>query len=302
MPVRLSVLFVAACGSAPVSPVAAPVAACQAPVLPKLAAQHTPNRSKLYVASIDHGTVSTPKLVTTKAGYVNQPAFTRDGHGLYFTWRPDGGQSDIWLHDLATGDEHAITCSSEEEYAASEMADGRISAIRVEPDLTKHLVVLGSPVQELLPAVVNVGAYRWVNDHALAVMTVDDGATKLALADQTTGVVEPIGGPITGAISVTPDRKSISYVSPAGDMMQLFVTDVATHESKVVRALPEGVDNASWLDDTTLLIGKDTQLMTAGATGDWSQLTDLGTSLAGPIVRIALSPDRTRVAIVVHVD
>jgi len=295
-------LVVAACGAASTPP-ATPVAPCQAPVLPKLAAQHTPNRSKLYVASIDHGKVGTPVLVTDKLGYVNQPAFTSDGRGLYFTWRPDGGQSDIWLHDLAGHTERAITCSSEEEYAASEAPDHRLTAIRVEPDLTKHLVALGPPVEKLLPAVTGVGAYRWVDDHTMAVMTVEaDGTNHVALADPSKGTLDIIGGPITGAIAVTPDRKAISYVSPEGDMMQLVVTDVATRASKVVRALPDGVDNASWLDDTTVLIGSGTKLMTGGVTGEWRELADLGAALAGPITRIVLAPDRQRVALVVHVD
>src|SRR5689334_22870393 len=103
--------LLAACHAAP-APAPPPDQAC-APALPLLAKQHTPNSSRLYVAPlvIADSTVhvGAPVLVTTKRGYVNQPAFTADGTGLYFTWRPVGSQADIWLHDLRTGAERAVT-------------------------------------------------------------------------------------------------------------------------------------------------------------------------------------------------
>jgi len=120
---------------APTAP-APRVGACAA-ALPLLAKQHSPNNSKLYVATFDGRAVGAPRLVTAKRGYVNQPVFS--GDGLYFTWRPEGSQADIWFHDLRTNAERAITCSSQEEYGASATPDGHLSVIRVEADLERRL-------------------------------------------------------------------------------------------------------------------------------------------------------------------
>jgi hypothetical protein len=56
-----------------------------------------------------------------------------DGAALYFTWRPEGGQADIWLHDIATGTERPVTCTSEEEYGATPTPDGLICCSSERP-------------------------------------------------------------------------------------------------------------------------------------------------------------------------
>jgi Tol biopolymer transport system component len=272
-------------------------------VLPQLASVHTPNRSKLYVATLDGTRVGTPSLVTDKTGYVNQPAFTPDSAGLYFTWRPDGGQSDLWLHDLRDRSEHAVTCTSTEEYVATPLPDGRLTAIRVEADLTKHLVILAPHEKVLFPAVANLGAYRWVDDHTVALMTAaPDGTTTLALGDVATGNVERIAEHVGGAIAVLPGQRAISYVDTSGERMTLRRADLATRATTELLELPDGADTVAWLEDGSALAGNGTKLVRATIGDAWKDFADLTGALAGPITRVVVSPDHRRLAIVVHVD
>jgi hypothetical protein len=297
-------VVVAACHASPAPPVPpVPPATCSAAVLPQLAAQHTPNRSKLYVAPLDGTRVGAPVLVTDKTGYVNQPAFTPDGNGLYFTWRPDGGQADLWLHDLRDRSERAVTCTATEEYVAGPLPDGRLTAIRVEADLTKHLVMLAPREQLLFPAVTDLGAYRWVDDHTVALMTAGaDGATALAVGDLTTGAVTPIAEHVGGALAVIPGQRAISYVDTSGEHMVLRRADLATHATSELLALPDGTDTVAWLDDGSALAGSGTKLVRATKGGPWQEVADLAGALAGPITRVVVSADHRRLAIVVHVD
>jgi hypothetical protein len=302
--VKSFVVLVAACHAttpSPAAPTATP-ATCNVAVLPQLASQHTPNRSKLYIAPFDATHVGTPVLVTDKVGYVNQPAFTPDGTGLYFTWRPDGGQSDLWLHDLRSHTERQVTCTSAEEYVAGPLPDGGLTAIRVEPDLTKHLVVLAPREQVLFPAVTNLGAYRWVDDHTVALMTATrEGATALALGDVTTGVVAPIADHVGGALAVIPGTRAISYVDTSADHMVLRRADVASRATAELFALPDGTDTVAWLADGSAIAGTGTKLV-RHAGNAWTDIADLAGTLAGPITRVVISPDQRQLAIVVHVE
>lgn len=299
---KSSLILLAACHAAASSraaPATAP-GACSAAVLPQLASQHTPNRSKLYVASLDGIRVGAPALVTDKAGYVNQPAFTPDGGGLYFTWRPDGGQSDLWLHDLRSHSERAVTCTSTEEYVAGPLPDGRITAIRIEPDLTKHLVVLAPREEVLFPAVTNLGAYRWVDDHTVALMTsTDDGATALVFGDVTTGAIAPIAEHVGGALAVIPGERAISFVDTSGDHMVLRRADLATRTTAELFALPDGTDTVAWLADGSAIAGTGTKIVRySGST--WTEIADLSGAVAGPIARIVISANQRQLAIVVR--
>ena len=279
------------------------VQACAAP-LPLLAKQHTPNNSKIYIASLSpRGEIGPVTVATTKQGYVNQPAFTADG--LYFTWRPDGSQADIWFRDLQ-GHEHAVTCTSEEEYVPSPTPDHRLSIIHVASDLTRQLVILGldgKPQQTLFPGENTVGAYRWADDHTIAIFVSDpDGSSRLVLGDVSTGKLDTVARQVGAALAPIPNTHMISYVDNSDEHhATLRSMELATHATAKLVELPDGVDNVAWLADGTMLAGSGTKILRASEQAPaWSQVADL--HLDGPITRLVVSDDRTRIAIVVHTN
>jgi len=284
---------------APAAPVTR-LGACAAP-LPLLAKQHSPNNSKLYLATFDGVAVGAPRLATAKRGYVNQPAFA--GDGLYFTWRPEGSQADIWFHDLRTNDERAITCTSEEEYGASATPDHHLSVIRVEPNLDRRLVVLdaaGAPARTLFPSLAMVGAYRWADEHTVALMVSkpDGSESKLVLGDAGTGAIVPVAEEVGGALAVIPNAHALSYVDMAGERPTLMRLDLATRATTKLVELPDGVDTVAWLGDGSALAGSGNRIVRwkPGAVG-WQDIAQL--SLEGPIARVVVSPDERTLAIVV---
>jgi Tol biopolymer transport system component len=315
------VLFVLAChgGAAPVtSP--QPERAC-APALPLLASQHTPNVTRLYLAPLTASAgsiqVGTPALMTPKRGFVHQPAFAPDGSGLYFTWRPARSQADIWFHDLRSGEEHPVTCTSEEEYAASVTPDRTaLSVIRVGKDLSRTLAVLGldgAPRRTLLPSLTLVSAYRWADDHTLAVfVSGPDGASRLVLGDATTGRVDTVAEPVGAALAAIPGTRAISYlVQSDQDRINLMSVDVASRATKKLLELPEGVDHVAWLSDGSVLVASGTRILRAMPPGAaapssappaWQEVADLAGKLEGTIARLVVSDDQRRLAIVAHVD
>ena len=312
-PVRLAMKLalvglccVSACQPAAPAGPRPPPAAC-APAIPLLAQQHTRNVTRLYLAPLAGDfTIGAPALATTRPGYVSQPAFAPDGSGLYFTWRPEGSQADIWFHDLRTGAERPITCTSVEEYSAKPVADG-LSVIRIAADLTRGLVRIGldgRDRQVLFPSVTTVGAYTWVDDTTAAMFvppTPPDTASSLVLGDARTGAVQTVARDVGPTLAMIPGTHDLSYVDQSDEHPRLMRLDVASHVTTMLLPLPDGVDHVTWLPDASFLAGHGTRLVRASLDAPlWRDAGDL-TGIEGTLTSMVISPDRQRVALVTTV-
>jgi hypothetical protein len=292
---------------APIAPTTAVPAAACAPALPLLAQQHTPNRTRIYVAPLTVSSsaiqLGAPMLATSKQGYVNQPAFAADDNGLYFTWRPEGSQADIWFRDLRSTDEHAITCTSDEEYVASLTPDRHgLSVVHVAPDLSRTLAVLGldgAPQRTLFPALTSIGAYRWVDDHTVALFVTPPDGSKLLLGDVSSGGTVSVAEQVGAAIAVIPGTRSISYIDNTGEHASLMSLDLATRVPARLFALPDGVDHIAWLADRSALVVAGTRILRASsASPEWREVADLAGKIDGTLARVVVSDDQRRIALV----
>jgi hypothetical protein len=295
-----------------------PAAAC-APALPQLASQHGPNITRIYLAPLTmvqgQPRIGAPVRLTARPGYVNQPAFSPDGAGVYFTWRPPGSQADLWYHDLATGGERPVTCTSEEEYVGSVAPGGRgLTAVRVGSDLASTLVALGPDGrggEPLFPAMRSVAAYRWADEQTVAmVLSHPDAPFELVLGDAHSGELVHVADHVRATVSTIPGHRAISYVDDS-DEHALWVVrlDLATRSATRVIALPDAADHAVWLDEATLLTGRGTHILRASiASPQWSAVTDLASAIGdappaagkAEITRLIIAPDARQLAIVVH--
>lgn len=287
---RSVLVLVAACSTP--TPITAPVVAQEcAPALPLLAKQHTPNATSLYLAPLSIAgpkvAIGSPALATQKTGYVNQPAFA--GDALYFTWRPDGGQSDVYLQDH--GSEHAVTCTSEEEYAPAVVGD-RVTVIHVAADLTTGLATLDG--KRLFPTIDKVGSQVWI-DETTVVMFTSGEPTALVRGDVKTGTTQKLVDNAAPALAVIPGTRAISFIDQSGDQPQLKKLVVDTGEVSSIMPLPEDIQQVAWIDGNTLLAGRGTKLVLARPGDDWREVIDPG---IGTIQRVVVSPDRKRIAIV----
>lgn len=300
----LVLLFLAACHTRAASPTV-PMAACAEP-LPALAAEHTRNVTRIYLASYNlaNGAVAiaAPEPLTDKRGYVNQPAFGADGAGLYFTWRPEGGQADIWLHDIATGAERPVTCTSEEEYSATPTRDGLI-AVRVAADKSRALVRLGLDGRlrdRLFPTIGDVGAYVWIDDAHVAMFFGSVDGTRLVLGDPQSGALREIASGVTAAMAAAPDG-ALGYVDQRSQPARLMRLDLAAGTAAPVAAIPVEVEKFAWLPDGSVLAGAGRTIVRASAEDPtWREVDRFDDRLDGIITRVIAGP--RHLAIVTRVE
>jgi len=284
-----------------------------APAIPELAKQHTRNWSRIWVVPISKDYeglhFGKPIPINSRPGYNAQPSFSPRGAGLYFSWRPDNSQADIWYHDLKTGKERAITCTEEEEYQPKIMAGGgSLSVVKVGRDLVRHLsrIPLGSEEgSTLLTNLTSVAYYTWVDSHTLGLYLTEPDASSsmLAIADLRTGMIDRVTSKVGPTLAKVPARREISYVIKDRDSHSvLMAIDVDTRRQRFVVALPERVDTYLWLADGSLLAPEGSTIMYWSPGGTWKQVANFGNSGLKDIRGLVVSPGGGRLAIVEHIE
>ena len=263
----------------------------------------------VYVASItrERGVpiVGAPMNITDRAGYDNQPSFTDDERGVFFTSVRDDAQADIYRYDLGTKRTSRVTTTApESEYSATPIDGGSaISVVRVERDSAQRLwrfPLGGGAPTVILERVRPVGYYAWADDQTLALFVLGSPNT-LQLANTRTGNSDTITTNIGRSLHRIPGTHRISFVRKVEPTEWWIESlDPASRETMRLVRLPEGVEDYAWLPDGAILCGRDSKLLWwPGKPGDeWREIADLGTAGVKGITRLAVNAHGDRIAFV----
>ena len=238
--------------------------------------------------------------ITNRAGYDNQPAFSRDGRSIFFTANHGDGHTDIYRHDLALRTTQVVKRTRpESEYSAFPTADGRaITVIRVEADSTQRLWQLsldGRSEQLLFPDIKPVGYFAQPNDSTWVMFVLGTPVTlQVGYHGRGTGTV--LARHVGRSLHRIPGTTRASYVqkgATAGDSVwRVMELDPDTRTATELVALPSRREDVAWVDGNTLLVADGTRLLrwTRGRAA-WEQLADLSGQPLRNITRLAVSPD-----------
>lgn len=243
-------------------------------------------------------TVSNPVNITNRAGYDNQPCFSADGNSILFTSIRDGKQSDIYKYDLKTKKTTQVTnTSTTSEYSPTFMPDKmNMSVVMVEPDSVQRLWKF--PLKGGMPSLVvkeidSVGYHCWIGKDKLALCIITDPMNL---------IVYDIYARKTFPMSDTVGR-SIHYKND-----KLFYVDgnkIYSYDGKktFVCAKEFKSEDIAFVDNSHLLLAENTDLYsgsvyTTDKQGNWQKIADLSNLNIQHITRIAVSPDKRKIAIV----
>jgi len=249
--------------------------------------------------------VGTPMNITDRPGYDNQPSFSGDGQGIFFTSVRDDAQADIYRYDLATKRTIRITATApESEYSATSIEGGRaISVVRVERDSTQRLwrfPLDGGTPTVILESVRPVGYHAWADDHTLALFVLGSPNT-LQLANTRTGKSDTIATNIGRSLHRIPGTNRVSFVRKvAPGEWWIESLDPPTRETTRLMRLPEGIEDYAWLPNGSILCGRDSKMLWwSGKSGnDWREIADLASAGVKGITRLAVSARGDQLAFV----
>ncbi len=249
--------------------------------------------------------IGEPVNVTRKADYDNQPHFTPDGSGFWYTSvDPHTAQSDIYRYDIASRRVARVTQSNpESEYSATPLPDGSgISTIRVEADSAQRLWRFdheGGAAAVILEGVAPVGYHAWVDENTVVMFVLGDPPT-LQVGDLRTGGARVVTEDIGRSIQLIPGTFDVSYVQRHDDgtstIMRLPGDGGAPQP--IIESVSGG-DFHAWAPDGTLLMADGPVVYGAapGAERAWTPIADFS-HLDIVISRLAVSPDASQIALV----
>ena len=280
----------------------------------------TPPDTEVFLArlAIDGSriVVSAAENISNSPGYDNQPSFTRDGGGVFFTsargGAPQGAtaaQMDIYRYDVATKGVTQVTSTPESEYSATVMPDGQhISVIRVEADKTQRLwkfPLSGGAPSLVLTDVKPVGYHAWLDANTVAMFVLGEPAT-LQVGDLRSGKAEIVAKDIGRSLQPVPGG-GVSYVQRAteGDrrtmtLWMLTVKDGVNSTSALTPLAPGATEEfVVWMPDRTVLMASGGKLY-GWRQGDaaWREVADLAALGLPNVSRLAVSPKGDRLALV----
>jgi hypothetical protein len=276
------------------------------------AQQAAPTRAPppdVYVASItlERGVpvLGTPRNITDRPGYDNQPSFTDDQRGVFFTSVRDDAQADIYRYDLGTKRTTRVTTTApESEYSATPIENARaISVVRVERDSTQRLwrfPLDGGAPRVILERVRPVGYHAWADDHIVALFVLGSPNT-LQLANTRTGSSDTITANIGRSLHRIPGTNRISFVHKvAPTEWWIESLDPASRETTRLVRLPEGVEDYAWLPGGSIVCGRDSRVFWWSGKGgdDWREIADLAKASVKGITRLAVNARGDRLAFV----
>lgn len=279
-------------------------------VLPERSGPIFPLDPDIWTAALVTGadgslSVGPPAEAIQRMGYDNQPHFTPDGTGFWFT-ALDGHaeQTDIWLYDLSGSVEQVTMSAPESEYSATPMPDGTaVSVVRVEADSAQRLWRIpldGSEPSIILPGIEPVGYHAWIDAETVALFVLGDPPT-LSVANVESGTARVVATRIGRSIRSIPGENAVSFVLIADDgTATLMRYDGASGSATpLVETIGNGEFHA-WTPSGTVLMAQEAAIFawTPGTEG-WTQIGDLSEHRVR-VTRLAVSPDGTQIAIVVE--
>jgi hypothetical protein len=243
--------------------------------------------------------------ITDRPGYDNQPSFTENQRGVFFTSVRDDAQADIYRYDLGTKHTTRVTTTApESEYSATPIDGGSaISVVRVERDSAQRLwrfPLDGGVPTVILERVRPVGYYAWADDHTLALFVLGSPNT-LQLADTRTGKSDTITTNIGRSLHRIPGTHRISFVRK-DTVTEWWIEslDPASRQTTRLVRLPDGVEDYAWLPDGSILCGRDSKLLrwSGKAADEWHEIADFASAGVKGITRLATNARGDQIAFV----
>lgn len=285
----------------------------QAPTTPQPASP--PPATDIYLLPLAGGIGfmkdAKPSAVTTAPGYDNQPMFSPDGGRILFAANRDGKQIDIFVFEREDGRVSQLTETPENENSPTYLpaglgAPGAFSVVRTEPDKTQRLWrfdARGRDPQLVLTDIKPVGYHAWLDVEIVALFVLGPPAT-LQIANVATGKAEIAADNIGRSLHRIPGTRLVSFVHR--DASGEFWVEQIEIASKKIVPLVKAVESSAerdmaWMPDgKTILMSGGTKIFswTRGAAG-WTEVFDAAPHGLGAVSRLAVSPKRDAIAIVV---
>ncbi|HNB80467.1 MAG TPA: hypothetical protein PLP14_00100 [Chitinophagaceae bacterium] len=279
--------------------------------------------TEIYLLNLDRDPkgyhISQPVKLAPNKGYNNQPWFAPDMRYLYFVSSVDTQNTEIYRYDLDKKRTRRITHTRESEYSPRWTPDEEwISCVRVEKDgVTQHLCLYnkkGKKPMTLFPELKQIGYYEWITQNEFISFELPEPFSLVRhnlISKRSDTLAQQIG-----RCFYHMRTKSRMIYTDKSDSLHWVLRSVAPENLRTVRKGPKvenpffaellpGEEDFCFMRDGSILMGHEGKLFYKKnpfrhPDSKWEEWADLKSLGIGPFYRISISPDNTRLAIVVY--
>lgn len=242
-----------------------------------------------------------PKNLTERPGYDNQPSFLKNGNLVYSSIR-ENNQAEIYQFDMQKKFIMKFTLSKESEYSPQSTPDGLfISTVMVEKDSTQRIwkydLETGLEKKLVAPNSDSVGYYKWINDSIIvfAKITTPMSLWKVNLKNgKEQKLAENVGRSIHTSV------EGLVYFVQAVDSVNKLCRIEPNGSITPLIDFYKGTEDFVFGKDNFILCGNGAKLYYTdhNFTKGWRLLSDFERLGVKKITRIAFSPTYTHIAFV----
>lgn len=251
-------------------------------------------------------TISNFKNISNSDGYDNQPSFMDDNRLLYAG--SENGQTEIQLFTISENKKQRANATTPGgEYSPKLMPDGKnVAAVRLDTTGLQRLYKYditnpNNGENEMLLSELEIAYYAFYDENWLVASILSGNQLDLVIANIPKNQAGLYAENVGRSIHKVPNTTTVSYtVINEEKNLDIFVVDVnKAEDTYFVCQLPIGIQDHTWIDATTLLLGSGSKLYVYDlfGPGEWAEVADLSAKNIENITRIAVSPDRNRIAI-----
>ena len=254
-------------------------------------------------------TLTQVKNISNRAGYDNQPNFAPDSQGLYYTamfqLNDKQFQADTLHYDLKQGTTKNISQTwHTSEYSPTPIEQGkRLSFIKVEEDGNQRLWSMD--IKTAQQTIINdsiqpVGYHAWGQKQDLALFVLGEPMTLQYIHSPNQNKGQHVADNIGRSIRYNEKHQVFSY--SFGEIQQtLAIFNPAKSSTEVQVPLPTGAEYYTWFDSETVLSAEGAKIKAwryRSADKDWRLFVDASQYCQTKVSRLAVSPDKTKLAFV----
>lgn len=248
--------------------------------------------------------VSNMRNISNDLGYDSQPSFASNTILLFAG--NNNGQTDIARYQIETDEKNWFNNETNGgEYSPQQFpSNSDVTAVRLDTTglqrLYRYSSANGNSSEELI-AGLQVAYYAFFDQHVGLATVLASERLDLVRMNLDSKKADTLLLNAGRSIHRVPDSDAMSYTltNEAGNQ-DIYLMEMKTNESFFVTEMPKGVQDYAWLGDSKLLLGSNDKLFIydLGGTGDWILAADLSLFQINGITRIAISPDKTKLALV----
>lgn len=254
--------------------------------------------------------IESAKNITNRAGYDNQPSFSKDHQGLYYTKMLNNNlgeqQADIFYYHFASNKHSNLTRtiqSSEYSPLETPLKEQQLSIIKVEPDGVQRLWTVDTKTgqQQMLNRDIKpVGYHAWGKQSDLTTFVLGEPMTLQYFDKYPTKNALKVDKNIGRSIRYNSTKDFFSYSKGNEQQQTIWAFNANTKKTTELIAMPARSQYYTWFDDSTLLTASKSKLFTwkLGTDKTWSLFQDVGAICPEGVSRIAVNSIQTKIALV----